>query len=193
MKRVLFVSSIITFVLLLVSCQPTDDFDQTQLEEYEVKQTIAETKEGDFVFRLSTEKEQYEENETIEVYGEIIYVGNEEEVSIGHSDSAILFSIEEKVRGYTIGYSVADIGRTTTIKKGASYRKKYKKSIFYNEETESKEYIAFAEEFMDGDGFPPGYYVVNGVTDFFLSPVEDDDEAKHIEIEAEIDFLVHSR
>ncbi|MBO1002165.1 hypothetical protein [Pseudogracilibacillus auburnensis] len=190
MKRVLFVSSIITFVLLLVSCQPTDDFDQTQLEEYEVKQTIAETREGDFVFRLLSEKEVYEENESVELYGEIIYVGDEEEVSIGHSASAILFSIEEKVRGYTIDYAVEDIGTTTTLKKGENYRKKYKKSIHYSEEIDPKEYIAFAEEFMEGDGFPPGYYVVNGVTDFFLSPVEDDDGAKHFELEAEIDFLV---
>ena len=153
------------------------------LEKYEIENANVEKSEGDFIFRLISEKKEYEDGEDVKLYGEIIYTGEKDEITIHHSSSAILFSMEEKVSGYDIGFAVDDIGLSTTLKKGIPYREEYAKSGGYSEE-DPKEYVEFMEEFLNGDRFPPGYYVVNGETDFSI------EDQERVKIKATIDFKV---
>ncbi|MBO0991884.1 hypothetical protein [Bacillus sp. SD088] len=108
------------------------------------------------------------------------------EVAIVHSASAILFPIEEKVRGYQIHSSVREIGVTTKLKQGEPYRETYaKKAVMFSEEDSS--YHKFIDLFLEGKGFPTGYYQVNGYTDFFAKLGE---EGEYVKIEANVDFKV---
>ena len=54
----------------------------------------------------------------MKLYGEITYTGDKDEVTITHSSSAILFSLEEKVRGFDIDFWVEDEGLSTVLKQG---------------------------------------------------------------------------
>lgn len=177
---------LLLLVILVAGCQSSSQIDAKELEKYKVQQTEDEVKQGDFIFRLVSEKGEYRQDEEVKLYGEIEYIGEKEEVSIVHSASAILFSLEEKVRGYHIESSVQEIGVTTKLKKGEPYRENYvKKAEVIFEEDPS--YQKFVDYFLEGRGFPTGYYKVNGYTDFF---VKSEDEGEHINIEANVDFKV---
>ncbi|MGG0668054.1 hypothetical protein [Sporosarcina koreensis] len=119
----------------------------------------------------------------MKLFGEITYTGDKDEVTIIHSSSAILFSLEEKVRGFDIGYSVEDLEVVTVLKKGEPYREEYVKSGGYDAGNPS-DYVRFIKSFLNNEGFPSGYYIVNGETDFFLKDKE------RVNIKATINFKV---
>lgn len=150
---------------------------------------MAEVSEGDYTFRLVSEKEQYTNTEEVNLYGEIIYTGDKDEVEINHSSSAILFNLFEEVRQYEIGDGVNDIGITTTLKRNEPYREHYGKSAGYDADSD-KAYVKFVEDFIERDGFPTGYYMVNGFTDFSVFEDSKDESATRYNIEATIDFKV---
>lgn len=168
---------------MVSGCSSSNQISNNDIEEYDVNQTTDENVQGDFVFRLVSEKKEYNDLEDVKLYGEITYIGEKDEVVIHHSSSAILFSLEEKVRGFFIGFAVNDIGLSTVLKQGEPYREEYVKSGGYAED-DSNEYVKFMESFLETDEFPPGYYVVNGETDFSLENQE------NINIEATVDFKV---
>src|SRR5690625_264224 len=90
------------FSLLLNGCSTSYE-KSVNVDDFEVKNTMAEVSEGDYTFRLVSEKEQYTNTEEVNLYGEIIYTGDKDEVEINHSSSAILFNLFEEVRQYEIG------------------------------------------------------------------------------------------
>lgn len=181
MKKVV-VLFIIIIGLVLVGCGE-GEVNHNALEKYDVQNTTAEEVENDFTFRLVSEKKEYEYGEDVKLYGEITYTGEKDEIVINHSSSAILFSLKEEVRGYDIGFGVEDIGLSTTLEKGKPYREEYKKSGGYAED-DPKDYVTFMKNFLSDDHFPPGYYVVNGETDFAV------ENEGRVTIKATIDFKV---
>jgi len=178
-----FIALVTILILFVSACGSSNQISNSDLEEYEVKKTIDENVQGDFIFRLVSEKKEYEVGNDVKLYGEITYTGEEEEVTIYHSSSAILFSLDEKVRGYDIGFAVDDIGLSTVLKQDEPYREEYVKIGVYTEDDPS-DYIKFMEGFVKEDGFPSGYYVVNGETDFTL------ENQRKVNIKATIDFKV---
>ncbi|UJL47100.1 hypothetical protein KFZ58_03970 [Virgibacillus sp. NKC19-16] len=161
------------------------------MENFEVKKTTDETNQDDFIFRLVSEKEQYKEGEDVKLYGEILYKGDKEEVTINHSSSAISFGVLEETRGYEISYIVNDIGLSTTLHRlGNPYTKQYNKNAVFSSDNTSKEYMEFMESFSKKDGFPPGYYVVKGYANFSVESKGDLEHQERYNIEATIDFKV---
>lgn len=174
-------------ISLLFGC--TSYEKNVDVDNYEVKHTLAEVSEGDYTFRLVSEKEQYSSTEEVNLYGEIIYTGEKDEVEIIHSSSAILFNIFEEVRRYEIGDSVHDIGLSTILKRNEPHREDYGKNAGYDSDSD-KAYVQFVEDFIKQDSFPTGYYTVNGFTDFAVFEDGDNENALHYNIEATIDFKV---
>src|SRR5699024_3913448 len=127
--------------------------------------------------------------EKVNVYGEIIYVGEKDEVEIVHSSSAILFNIYEMARNYEIGDIVNDIGITTKHQRNVPYRESYEKNVGYDMDA-AKEYVTFIESFIEEDGFTSGYYQVNGFTDFAVFENPKDESARRYNMETSIDFKV---
>lgn len=185
-KRTFLIS--ILSILLLNACSGTYEKD-VSVDDYEVKNSIAEVSEGDYTFRLVSDKDEYSNTEEVNLYGEIIYSGGKDEVEIMHSSSAILFNIFEEVRQYEIGDGVKDIGLTTTLKRNEPYREVYGKNAGYDSDSD-KTYVKFVEDFVNQDGFPTGYYKVNGFTDFAVFEDGDNESATRYNIEATIDFKV---
>ncbi|MCG7344643.1 hypothetical protein MHZ92_10880 [Sporosarcina sp. ACRSL] len=176
--------ALVTLLVLFVSgCGSSHQTNSSDLEDYEVEKTIDENVQGDFVFRLVSEKNEYGNGEDVKLFGEITYAGDKDEVTIYHSSSAILFTLVEKTRIYNIEFAVNDIGLSTVLKQGVPYREEYVKTGGYSGDAPS-DYVRFIKNFLSNDGFPTGYYVVNGETDFFL------EDRERVSIKATIDFKV---
>ncbi len=184
MNKYLILAVFLLFTILTAGCQSSHSVDNRDLEKYEVSQTSDENVQGDFIFRIKSEKGEYGVGEDIELYGEIEYIGEKEEVTIYHSSSAVLFPMREKIRGYEIGSAVNDIGLSTTIKKGKPYREEYGKSGSYSEDQDPQDYVNFMKEFLNASGFPAGYYVVQGSTDFSV------ESGEHVRVKGTVDFKV---
>lgn len=181
MRRYIFIVFII-FGLLFSGCNKTTNPTPAILDQFDVKQTADEQKEDDFIFRLVTEKAIYKKSEPILLYGEIEYVGEQDEVEISHSSSAIFFPLEEKTRAYEIDYGVEEIGLRTLLSKEIPYKENYVKRGDYSKE-DVKDYRTFMKVFLQQTSFPTGYYVVRGATDFSV-------DGERITIEATVDFKV---
>ncbi|SDB83329.1 hypothetical protein SAMN05421734_101299 [Pelagirhabdus alkalitolerans] len=179
---------LIVLMVFFVGCQSGESIDQADIDAYDVNQIEDYVSEDDFIFRLVTEQEAYDESEEVNLFGEIEYVGEEEEVTILHASSAVFFLIEEKVRGYEIGSTVEDIGLSTTLEQGEVHREPYEKSGGYSQ-GEDQDYIDFVEDFMEREGFPRGFYEINARTDFTVE--QENGASERIEMEATVDFKVN--
>ncbi|WP_202079055.1 hypothetical protein [Caldalkalibacillus salinus] len=157
-------------------------------DELKVEETRVEVTQGDFIYRLVTEKAAYKEGENINLYAELEYVGDQDEVVISHAASPFYFPMYEKTRGYQIGYSMPQPLVTTTLTKDEPLRERYKGSGSYGPEDDS-EYIAFMKRIMEQD-FPPGFYIVNGSAQFNVKDDEPGEEDKKYRIEGDIQFKV---
>lgn len=183
MKRLIQIGLYVTVIcIFLIGCSD-DTFDSNTLDDYKVKHSEAEVEEGDFTFRLVSVQETYQEGEEVELYGEIIYTGNESSLTIGHASEAIIFPMKEKVRNYDLSAGVNDIAIETKLKKDEPYKIEYTKNgVGYSEE-DPPDYQTFVKDFMKRDDFPAGYYEVYGEADFYV-------KEEHIQMEAVIDFKV---
>lgn len=173
---------LLCFLFILAGCGAANEVTNEGLEGYEVKQTFDETIEDNFVFRLVSGKEEYEAGEEVELYGEIIYIG-EGEVVIAHASSAVLFEIKEQVRDYELPFAVQDIHIETKLAAGEPYREKYVKQGVFSFEDDGEQYAGFIEDFKKRRDFPPGYYTVTATTAFSDGTIQR-------ELEAKVDFKV---
>jgi hypothetical protein len=135
-------------------------------DEYSLSQS-AEVTSGDFIYRIATKKETYQEGEPVELYSELEYIGEQAEVTIFHAASPFYFPMEETTRGYTIDYPMEEPLITTVLKKGVPFRQAYGKAGGYSE-TDEKEYVDFMKKLLNEEGFPSGNYEVLGFADFFI-------------------------
>jgi len=178
--------------LLLTACASPEQMDNEtpSTANYEmINKSNAEVTEDDFIYRLVTKKGEYRKGEPVTIYAELEYIGDNETVTIYHAASPFSFPIEEKTRNYSIDYNMNQPLLSTTIKKGEPLREVYKNSGGYGE-TDEKEYINFVKSFWK-DGFPVGYYVVDGFVDFYVqSSINGEDKEEDFYIKAQIDFQV---
>lgn len=101
-----FIAFTAILILLFSGCSSPMQISNSDLEKYNVEKKVDENSQGDFVFQLVSEKQEYAAGDNVKLYGEITYVGDKGEVDIYHSSSAMLFPMEEKIRGFDIGFTV---------------------------------------------------------------------------------------
>ncbi|WP_338448056.1 hypothetical protein R4Z09_17625 [Niallia oryzisoli] len=160
---------------------------EKELDHYDVVNMKAEVQEGDFIYRLVSEQKEYLDGQSVILYGELEYVGDQSEMTIQHATSPFYFPIEEKIRGIDIPYPMPEPLVTTTLKKGEPLRTEYTGGGAYSEE-DKKAYVEFMKDFIE-NGFPTGYYIVNGYADF-LVPKDGSQEPDKYYLEAQVDFKV---
>lgn len=187
MKKHLLWAGII-IALLLAGCGKDDDNNiSNELGSYTVQNSQAEVSKGDFIYRLISEKEEYLDKDEVKLYAELEYIGDQEEITIYHAMSPFYFPLEEKIRGIKIDYPMPEPLIIRKLVKGQPLREEYNGSGAYSPE-DDKEYVEFMEDFIE-NGFPPGYYLVNGSADFMIGP--EDQEKEKILLQAQIDFKVN--
>jgi hypothetical protein len=186
----------VALTIVLASCGSQAKIDKgssdpapTPSNIEEVNGSSAEATEGDFVYRLVSEKEEYRKGEPVKVYGELEYIGDKESVTIYHSASPFYFPIVETTRNYSIYYMMDQPLLNTTLKRGEPLREEYKRGGGYGEQDE-KDYVDFIKSLWE-DGFPEGHYVVDGYVDFYVQANTDgEDNKQSYKIQTDIDFQV---
>lgn len=148
--------------------------------------TKAQVTEGDFIYRLVTEKAVYGESEPVKIFAELEYIGDKEKIEIYHAYTPFYFPMIEKTRNYEIDYFMNQPLVSTELLKGQPLREEFKGSGGYSE-GDKKEYKAFMQQIMNGQ-FPEGQYVVKGFADFYV--IDIDGTEKKYKINAQIDFSV---
>ncbi len=124
--------------------------NHSKLDEYEVVSTESEVQEGDFIYRLFTEKPEYTTDESVNIYAEFEYVVDQEEVMIYHAMKPFYFPMTEKVRHYEINYPMPDPLGGTTLKKGKPVRHDYTRAGCYTT-NEQDDCTKFMKSFLKMD------------------------------------------
>ena len=96
MKRLIQIGLYVTVICIFLIGYSDDTFDSNTLDDYKVKYSEAEAEEGDFTFRLVSVQETYQVGEEVELYGEIIYTGNEPSVTIDTHQKLLFFLCKRK-------------------------------------------------------------------------------------------------
>jgi len=132
---------------------------------------LTETREGDFVLQLETEKAIYGSDEPVRLVARLKYDGPLDEVTIGHAASPISFPMKETTRNINLPYPMPMPLIRTTLKQGEWFEEAYSKAGGYGENDPDKE---FMKQFLQGKAFPAGSYTVSASADFELYDGEPD-------------------
>ncbi|MWC30812.1 hypothetical protein [Paenibacillus sp. MMS18-CY102] len=172
-----FVILLLSVMMVCVTLAGCGTVGERQKQEPEVKEkeqpgpavagsgNIAETKQDDFIYRLIIEPAEPASGGDVKLYGELEYVGDQDEIDIHHAASPFFFYLKETTRGYNIGYMMNQPAITTKLKKGAPLREQYKGGGGFSDR-DNKDYIAFIKD-LSAHGFPVGHYEVTGTAEFF--------------------------
>ncbi|MBO1910485.1 hypothetical protein J4G37_37575, partial [Microvirga sp. 3-52] len=76
MKRMM---SLLALVFILVACGTTNNGSSSDIKD-SLPPSENNVKEGDFVYRLFSEKDVYDEFDDLAVFAELTYVGDEESI-----------------------------------------------------------------------------------------------------------------
>lgn len=188
MRKVLYV---VLSILVLSACgaKKNTNTKHEPIDKDEIAYPIeTEVTTGDFVYRLYSEKEIYEEYAMPDIYAELVYIGNEESIDISHAASPFYFPIHEKTRDYEIDYAMNEPLITTTLQKGEPLREKYSFAGGYSDQN-NQEYIDFIDTILN-EGFPTGEYTVNGMADFFTKNPKEATDPDKFNMNAKIGFTI---
>ena len=150
---------------------------------------VQEVTDDDFIYRLVTEKAEYENGADVTLYAELEYVGEKDSIKIYHAASPFHFHIKELTRHYSLDYAMNQPLLETVLTKGEPLREDYQSSGSYSE-FDDKEYVQFLEEFWKTGHLPDGEYEVAGKADFFVYEEDKEEEKKDYQIKAEVSFKV---
>lgn len=145
-----------------------------------------EVEQGDFIYKLYSEKEEYQVGELVKIYAELIYIGVEDEVTIGHAESPFYFSFYEHLRGYDFSHAMAEPYITQSIKSNKSLKERYRGQLVFGSGDDVVD-TEFYKQISTGT-FPVGEYSVKGTTEFNVE--KDEPGYEPIIFEAEISFIV---
>lgn len=148
----------------------------------------AEVQVGDFIYKLSTEKDVYTTFGETAIFAELTYVGKMETIDIYHAASPFYFPLEERTRGIEVDYAMNEPLIVTTLKKGEPLRQRYNFAGGYSDQDEATS-IEFVKTLMK-EGFPEGEYIIHGFAEFTsIDPAEAPDE-EHFKLQSDIGFSV---
>ncbi|MGO1060371.1 hypothetical protein ACTL32_14640 [Planococcus sp. FY231025] len=147
---------------------------------------IAESAEGDFIYRLAAESDSFKAGGPVSMYAELEYTGERESIDIYHAASPFYFHLHEKTRDFEVPYPMNEPLIMTTLIKGEPLRERYRGSGGYAQE-DPEEYREFIQRVMDGR-FPVGFYEVDGSANFYTENPEAD--KTDYDIHAAISFEV---
>lgn len=143
-----------------------------------------EVQKDDFIYKLYTEKDVYDEYQDTAIIAELTYVG-EGIIDIGHGDPLLSFSLEERTRNVKIDMLIREIGMTTRLKHGETITKRYDmtKGHVFEDDKASMEFFNTVKR----KGLPAGEYIVHGRADIYFA-----DERRY-SLSGEIGFTVVKR
>lgn len=166
MKRL---AVLVIFILLLTACGQAQNQNITNSNLSSVltkEELVLETKviKGDYELAIYTKKTQYAVNELIDVYAELTYIGEHEEIEIGHAMHPVGFGIKEHTRVFDIAGVMAEPYMVTLLKRNEPIQYKYSFSGGYSS-ADGADYVAFAKDLQDNQ-LPRGECTITAYASF---------------------------
>lgn len=190
---------IILMLVSLTACTNNNGHEvKSNLDDHLVVEPQYDSKavvtEGDFIYRLVSEKSVYAEGEKVEVYAELEYIGDKSGIKIAHAASAFYFPMVEITRGYSLDFGMDQPLRYSYLKKGEPLREPLGVGGGYSSE-DTQDYIDFiksaGEAYKKEGTLPWGHYQLSGSAHF--EPIyEEDQENESLRLEAKIEFTVEA-
>lgn len=184
MKRIIYV---IALIFILVACGTTMGGSGSAIKD-SLPPPENEVTEGDFVYRISSEKDVYNEFGEVAIFAELTYVGDLESIDIYHAESAFHFPFVERTREFEVGYAMNEPLLTTTLVKDEPFRQMYSFAGGYSDD-DTKEYQQFVNTIIE-KGFPEGEYIINGSAQFDTADPAVATDTEKFEMNASIGFTV---
>lgn len=181
---------------ILTSCTSNEETKKKEslLDEYKVINTHSEVRVRDFIYRIVSEKQEYEQNEKVKIYAELEYVGNVDKITIYHASSPFYFNVEERTRHYSLEYFMNQPLVRTTIVKGKPLREEYREGGGGYGDDDPKDYVDFIKNISKTKRLPSGYYVLNGKADFYVETLKNGKKVEVVyNINSPIDFKVREK
>lgn len=160
---------IVMFTVLLTACgevqpQNTTNPVTTSVLNKEELDLMDKVTEGDYELAIYTKKTQYAVNEPIDVYADITYIGEREEIEIGHSMYPVGFAIMEHTRNLDIGGAMEEPYKVTLLKRNEPMQYNYSFTGGYSSDDDD-DVISFVKDLRDGQ-LPQGEYTITAYADF---------------------------
>jgi hypothetical protein len=184
--RNLILITVVCLGILLSGCTDKHYLTDNGASKLHQSEVINEVTEGDFVYRLFSEREEYGEYESVSIYAELEYIGNKKKVTISHAGSPFYFPISEKTRNYEIPYPMIFPRLSTVLIKGKPLVEKYQGSGGAYGSEDENDYVQFMKSIIENN-FPAGNYVVKGFANF---SIESKDEEIEVSLGTQINFKV---
>ena len=187
MKKLIYFLAIF---IVLAACSKSDETsnEQANYELDPVYPAEIETATDNFIYRLFTEKDVYDEYGETAIFAELTYIGDEDSIEIYHSASPFNFLIEERVRNFKIDYPMEQPLIVTTLQKDIPMREKYNFSGGYSD-TDDADYIEFIQTIIN-KGFPKGNYVIDGSAQFHITNTLEMNDSNTYDMSGKIGFTV---
>lgn len=177
-------------IFVLTACGKSNDIDNEDAPDNSAPTYPVEVEvvNGDFTYRLFTEKDVYDEYGETAIFAELTYTGEEDEIDIHHAASPFYFLLAEKTRDFNIGYPMNEPAITSTLKKDEPLREQYTFSGGYSDESDP-EYVEFIQTIAN-KGFPKGNYMMTGFAQFYIINPSDKAKTEDFNMEGTIEFFV---
>ena len=148
----------------------------------------AEVQEGDFIYKLSSEKDVYDTFSGSAIFAELTYVGEMDSIDIYHAASPFYFPLEERTRGIEVDYAMKEPLIVTTLIKGEPLRQRYSFAGGYSEQDETA-YVEFVKSMINKE-FPEGEYIIHGSAQFTRTDPAEATNDERFDLKADIGFSV---
>ncbi|BAQ11683.1 hypothetical protein OXB_3214 [Bacillus sp. OxB-1] len=150
----------------------------------------SEVQEGDFVYRLYTEKDVYDTLGGTAIFAELTYIGEQDEIEIAHASSPFYFPLEERTRKIHVDYAMNSPLIVTTLKKDVPHQHRYEFAGGYSDQ-DDPDYVEFVKTIIEEKGFPEGEYIIHGAARFTVAGQDDDmQDLPETELATDIGFRV---
>lgn len=107
---------LLIFILIALVACGTAKQDNEQIFSKDKKDIM-----GDFIFQLKSEKDTYTQNEPLQIYAELEYVGESDEITIYHASSPFILELKELNTNFDFGYAMDTPLLSSTLKKKGTF------------------------------------------------------------------------
>ena len=161
MKKVIFFLFITIF---LVGCTGDNSGDSDNIE---TGLPFSYTESDEFILRLFADNDVYQAGDVITVWAEFEYAGDEESITIYHSEPYLVFQIVGDHDFEMLPIRI-DVLESSTLRSGEVYHFDFQKSGGWSQDDEDAD---FWEAFFDDPHLilPPGTYTITVIAEFSLS------------------------
>ncbi|MEC1180572.1 hypothetical protein P9B03_19095 [Metasolibacillus meyeri] len=159
--------SIIGLTMLLTACNVAQP--QEEPSDPILNQATAQVEQQPFTLKLVSEKEQYRVGEQLMIQAELIYDGDQEEITIAHGGSWLLLETTNVTKNYHFGAAMNEPLIYTKLTKGEPLIEPYHFSGgTFMKGQEGKPYSDKVFQQMAKMEFPPDQYEIKATTHFDL-------------------------